>query len=121
MPAPDNTGLQVNVKTTGGTLINVYASDEADLSAKLEVIERVAPQVAAIEGVYHAASAVSSVAAPPSQQPQQGEGAPGAAPTCNHGARIWRQGVAKATGKPYKMWACPSQDRNAQCPPQWAN
>jgi hypothetical protein len=30
----------------------------------------------------------------------------------------YKTGVGK-TGKPYKMWACPSRDRGNQCPPEW--
>lgn len=38
--------------------------------------------------------------------------------TCAHGEMIFRSGISKA-GKPYKMFACPERDRNAQCPPVW--
>jgi hypothetical protein len=45
-------------------------------------------------------------------------GGTGAAPTCPHGVKEYKSGVGK-TGKPYKRWACPSQDRNNQCKPEW--
>ena len=45
----------------------------------------------------------------------------GAAPTCQHGNRVFKEGIAgpnaKNPGRPYKMWVCPSPDRNSQCKP----
>ena len=129
MPAPESTQLQVNLKTPMGTLINIYATDEADLSAKLEQVEKVAPQIAALEGVFTAASNAAGIAAPPSRQtpgnppsrpgndPSSGSTPPGAAPSCAHGPRIYRSGVSKA-GKPYKLWACTARG-SEQCDPQW--
>lgn len=124
MAAPESTNLQVNFKTRAGTLINVYATDEADLSAKLGSIESVAPQISALEGVLNAGSAAASITAPPSQQGSRPpfDSAPGggsASPSCVHGVRVFRKGVSKA-GKPYEAWFCPSTDRNAQCKPEWA-
>lgn len=124
MPAPDTTTLQVNFKTSRGTLINVYAADDGELSQKLEQIEAVAPQIAALEGVLNAASNAAGISAPPSQQtpgnPPSSPGNGGATPSCVHGQRIYREGVSKA-GKPYKMWACPNPDRNTQCKAEWVN
>lgn len=39
-------------------------------------------------------------------------------PECRHGDRVFKSGTSKA-GKPYKMWSCPSSDRNDQCDPVW--
>lgn len=130
MPASDNTGLQVNFKTPSGTLINLYATDSADLASKLEDIEGVASQIAALEGVLTAASRASGISAPPSHQsagnppsrpstpPSSAPAPSGAAPSCAHGPRQFKSGISKA-GKPYKLWACPSFDRNDQCSPEW--
>lgn len=55
----------------------------------------------------------------PSQASQTASQAPaGNAPHCAHGPRQWKEGVSKA-GNAYKMWSCPSRDRNDQCQPQW--
>ena len=127
MAAPDTTAFQVNIKSPGGTLLNIYATDAADLSQKLEELESHAAQIAAIEGVFGAVSHAAPIAAPPSQQvpgnapSSPGNGAPGAAPSCVHGPRIFREGVSKSTGKPYKMWACSNPDRNTQCKAEWVN
>lgn len=48
----------------------------------------------------------------------------GAQPSCSHGPMTWREGLSgpnsKNPGTPYKMWACPSPNRNDQCKPIWA-
>lgn len=42
-------------------------------------------------------------------------------PSCVHGPRVYREGTSKASGKPYKMWACPlRQGDPGKCDPQWA-
>lgn len=43
---------------------------------------------------------------------------PDEAPRCDHGSRLWKEGVGK-TGKPYSGWVCAEKDRNSQCPPIW--
>lgn len=50
--------------------------------------------------------------------PQFAQPAPDAAPACRHGQRLWKEGTSKA-GKPYRMWACPSSNRQDQCEPNW--
>ena len=64
--------------------------------------------------------------APQYAQPQQQGYAPpqqaapaGPGPSCVHGPRVFKSGTSKSSGKPYKMWACPSRDRNNQCDPEW--
>lgn len=56
----------------------------------------------------------------PVPAPAAPQGPPGVqAPTCPHGVREYKSGVSKQ-GKPYKMWACPETNRDAQCKPEWA-
>ncbi len=122
--------MQANFRTPSGGLLNAYARDGAHLSQLLGDLEELAPQIGALEGVLNAASSASGISAPPSAQPtgstfpRQAEApsnAPSsAAPSCVHGVRRFKEGISKA-GKPYKMWACPSSDRNAQCSPEWVN
>ena len=122
---PEGTAFQANFKTRSGALLNVYAEDVESFSQRLEDLEGTAAQIAAIEGVLGAVSAAAPVAAPPSQQPKP-QGTPvaqpaggGAAPTCEHGPRTYREGTSKA-GKPYKAWFCSNPDRYAQCKPEWS-
>ena len=128
--------LQVSYKTPTGDMINIRANTADELSVLLEGIGDYSTQIAAtkkkVEGAYtvlplstptsttgQAPSAgfnspASVNSAPPS--PVQGNGQ--AAPTCIHGARIFRQGVSKTTGKPYAFWACPTpQGTPDQCKP----
>ncbi|AWY03866.1 hypothetical protein SEA_NEDARYA_49 [Gordonia phage Nedarya] len=52
--------------------------------------------------------------------PQAAQEAPGGEERfCAHGKMTFRSGVAKGSGKPYKMFACPERDRSQQCDPQW--
>ena len=120
---PDGTKYQVNFRTRSQSLVNLYAETPEELSHQLEELEVMAPQIAALEGVFGAVSAAAPVSAPPSQQPKgtpvAQPGNAGAAPSCQHGPRVFREGVSKA-GKPYKAWFCSSQDRNDQCKPEWS-
>jgi hypothetical protein len=53
------------------------------------------------------------------QRPPQQSAPNGESKTCAHGEMTFRSGVSKSSGKPYKGFFCPSQDRNAQCSPQF--
>jgi len=43
---------------------------------------------------------------------------------CKHGPMNFKEGIAgpkaKNPGMPYKMWVCPSGNRNDECKPIWA-
>lgn len=54
-----------------------------------------------------------------SQRPPQQQAPNGETKTCQHGEMVFRSGVSKASGKPYKGFFCPSSDRNDQCKPQF--
>lgn len=53
-------------------------------------------------------------ARPPQQSAPSGE-----TKTCQHGEMVFKSGVSKSSGKPYKGFFCPSNDRNAQCKPEF--
>lgn len=38
---------------------------------------------------------------------------------CSHGLRVYKEGVAKATGKPWAMWSCTEKSKANQCEPIW--
>ncbi len=131
--------LQVSYKTPAGDMINVRAHTADELSVLLEGIGDYSAQVASVQrlivGAYNVAplgttgstagttplqssapiqQAAASVGAPPSAVTPAGT----ASPTCIHGARIFRQGVSKTSGKPYAFWACPTpQGTPDQCKP----
>lgn len=131
--------LQVSYKTPAGDMINVRANTADELSVLLEGVGDYSSQIASVQrlvvGAYNVAPlgtsgstqgttqlqssapiqrAAASVGAPPSAVTPAGT----ASPTCIHGARIFRQGVSKTTGKPYAFWACPTpQGTPDQCKP----
>ena len=128
----ENWKLQVSIKTPVGDLINIRANTADELSVLLEGISDFSTQIAAtqkmVSGAYNASplgttgSTVESQPAPTystAQTPAASAGAGGmSTPTCIHGARIFRSGTSKTTGKPYAFWACPTpQGTPDQCKP----
>ena len=133
--------LQVSMKSPNGDLINVRANSADELSVLLEGIGDYSTQIAAVSKKVAGAYTLSPLSMPNSttDTAQFGSSTPtpagnpfgGAAPqtpppasaqpttpTCVHGARIFRQGVSKTTGKPYAFWACPTpQGTPDQCKP----
>ena len=132
--------LQVSYKTQSGDMINIRANTADELSVLLEGIGDYSTQIASVHQKVVAqynlsplsttsstagttpqqfstptqAQAPSFTQAPPSPVNASGQ----ASPTCVHGARIFRQGVSKTTGKPYAFWACPTpQGTPDQCKP----
>jgi hypothetical protein len=124
MSAPADTAAQLNIKTPKGTLINLYATNVAELGELIEALEEQAAKIAGIESLFTAAGNVADagIVAPPSQQPAPQAAAPqapapGNVPLCEHGepCRVIPAGVSKATGKPYRSFAACARPREAQC------
>jgi len=127
----ENWKLQVSVKAPNGDLINVRANTADELSVLLEGISDYSTQIAAtskaIQGAFTVLPLSTGVSTPdttpsnsfaPTQAAPVSGGAGLSNPTCVHGARIFRQGVSKTTGKPYAFWACPTpQGTPDQCKP----
>ena len=42
-----------------------------------------------------------------------------AAPRCQHGSRIWREGVSAKTGNPWANYSCAEKVKTNQCNPIW--
>ena len=119
--------LQVSYKTASGDMINVRANSAEELSVNLEAVGDYATQIASVGKLIAGAYGVSPLSTPSSTtsqapaQPSNGAWAPPASatsgPTCQHGPRIHKSGVAKASGKPYSMWVCPLPQGPDQCKP----
>lgn len=120
--------LQVSYKTPTGDMINVRANTADELSVLLEGVGDYSTQIAATQqkivlsynlNPLSTSSSTASTAPMASSAPTPVSLTSGtAAPTCVHGARIFRQGVSKSTGKPYAFWACPTpQGTPDQCKP----
>ena len=136
--------LQVSIRTStnrDSDMINIRANTADELSVLLEGISDYSTQIAAVakkvQGAYTvlplstqnstADTTPSGFSTPtqagnpfggaPMQTPPPASGQP-TTPTCVHGARIFRQGTSKTTGKPYAFWACPTpQGTPDQCKP----
>lgn len=123
--AADNVTFQVNFKTPRGTLINLYATDEAHLSTLLEALPTQA--ILEEESLLTAASNAAPLTQPQQTTAPQQQGYQQAAPavrtsptgeSCFHGQYVWAEGISKKTGKPYKMWKCPQP--GTDCKPSFA-
>ena len=127
----ENWKLQVSVKSPNGDLINVRANTADELSVLLEGLADYSTQIAATSKAVSAAYTVLPLStgastqdttpapfSPVTQAPTASPTGGLSNPTCVHGARIFRQGVSKTTGKPYAFWACPTpQGTPDQCKP----
>ena len=123
----DDWKLQVSYKTPAGDLINIRANSADELSVNLEAVGDYATQIAAtqakIAGAFTALplSTPSSITSTGPVVASYPVSAPPASvtsgPTCAHGPRIHKSGIAKASGKPYSMWVCPLPQGPDQCKP----
>ena len=133
----ENYRLQISPKI-GDTLVNLraetteemqqllaWARDNAvHITNALDTIRGVSAVAQAMPGTQVVSSETVPQQAQRAAQAVQGtqryapnpSGPP--APTCQHGARVYKEGVNKKGGT-YKAWFCPSNDRNTQCPAQW--
>jgi len=122
--------LQVSYKTPSGDLINIRAKTAEELSVMLEGVSDYSTQIAAtgklIQCAYTTAPLGTTGSTAGTMQMPTSTTAPQSAPsataglstpTCIHGPRTHRSGVAKATGKPYAFWSCPLPQGPEQCKP----
>ncbi len=126
MAAPDSTKLQANFKLADGTLINVYATSQAELEAQLttlqDVTELIKSTSSALGSGGNAAYAAKAFNATPVVDTPPFNPAPastGADPQCKHGTMTLRSGV-NASGKAWKGWMCASPKGTPnQCDAVW--
>jgi hypothetical protein len=112
MAAPDSTKLQANFKLPDGTLINIYATSQAELEAQLTTVQDLAELIKstslALGGAGNVAYATQAFAAKPVVDTPPFNPAPastGADQQCKHGAMSLRSGV-NAQGKAWKGLMC---------------
>lgn len=112
--------FQINLKTPGGTLLNVRAWTEAELDVSIEALTARIVNIVALEQTVSALGALSNAGMNPQPVAQQAHYAAnepptytpamGSTPMCACGAgpmRMVPAGISKA-GKPYKsFFACP--------------
>jgi hypothetical protein len=137
MAAPDSTKLQANFKLPDGTLINIYATSQAELEAQLttvqdvaELIKSTALALGSAGNVAHAAKALNATPVVDTPPFNSAPATPGGAqdvrdkygnlwiynhpqaPECARGKMVLKHGTAQATGKPYKGWFDPAAGPN---------
>jgi hypothetical protein len=128
--------FQINLKTPGGTLLNLRAWTEQELDIYIDALQLRIPDIQALEQVVNAGGAANAaianlqsaglnpqpVAAPAAPAhnyaptPPAPAPAAGAAPNCDHGMpmRFVPAGISKA-GKPYKSFYACAQPRESAC------
>ena len=131
--------FQVNLKTPGGTLLNLRAWTEQELDIAIDALKLRAPDIKELEEVINASGQMNAAVnnlqaaglnpqfvappAPPAAPahnyaPTPPAPAPvtGATPNCDHGApmRFVPAGISKA-GKPYKSFYACAQPRESAC------
>jgi hypothetical protein len=117
--------FQLNIKTPGGTLINLRATTSFELDEQISAIVQRSTDIADLEqhlglvGTLSNAGLKPQPVAAPAHNYAPAAPAPaapaGAAPTCDHGLvmRLVPAGISKA-GKPYKaFYACPNPRETA--------
>lgn len=124
--------IQLNPKLPDGTLINIRGNAVNEVLEMLgalsansgdmaESIKLITAAGAAVNAAHPQPATVPTTApwTPPQGAAAPAASQPGAAPTCAHGPREFKQGVARS-GKAWKGWSC-TQPKGQDCPMQWIN
>jgi hypothetical protein len=128
--------FQINLKTPGGTLLNIRAWTEQELDIYIDALQLRIPDIQTLEQVVNSGGAANAaianlqsaglnpqpVAAPAAPAhnyaptPPAPAPAAGASPNCDHGMpmRFVPAGISKA-GKPYKSFYACAQPRESAC------
>lgn len=116
MAAPESTALQINYKLPDGTLVNVYATDQAHLEALLTSVSDLSTLILAT-GTQLGAN-TSSAGKVANMTVQLGAQEVSADKQCRHGAMVFKSGT-NAKGA-WKAWMCPAGQKDpSRCEPVW--
>ena len=116
MAASQDTALQINYKLPDGTLVNIYAKDQAHLETLLTAVADTATLITATA----AAIGANSTPAGNMAYAKKALGAEevSADKQCYHGAMQLKTGTS-ARG-PWKAWMCPApKGASDKCEPIW--
>jgi hypothetical protein len=117
----DGVKFQINVKTSQGSLVNLYfySYDEEEIKGALEVAANVTPEINAIETLYNAQGVLKqALGATPVEQSTTKSAPASGGKACKHGEMTFRSGTS-AKG-PWKGHFCPSPKGTPdQCEPQF--
>ena len=116
MAAPETTALQVNYKLADGTLVNVYATDQAHLETLLTSVSDLSTLITATAVQLGANQTPAGNIA--NMKVQLGAEEVSADKQCRHGAMQLKTGTS-AKG-PWKAWMCPApKGDTTKCEPIW--
>lgn len=116
MAANADTAIQINYKLPDGTLVNVYAKDQAHLETLLTAVGDTATLISATAALIGANTTPAANVA--NMKVQLGAEEVSSDKQCKHGPMKLRTG-AGAKG-PWKAWMCPSPKGTPdQCEPIW--
>lgn len=116
MAAGQETALQVNYKLSDGTLINVYAKDQAHLESLLTTLGDVSSLILATSSALGINNSPAANIA--NMQAQLGAVEVSANKQCKHGDMVPKSGTS-AKG-PWKAWMCNAPKGAAdKCDPIW--
>lgn len=117
MAASQDTALQINYKLPDGTLVNVYAKDQAHLETLLTSISDLATLITATAVQLGANNSPAGNIA--NMKVQLGAEEVSADRQCKHGAMVYKTGV-NASGKAWKGWMCNApRSASDKCEPIW--
>lgn len=118
-------GIQVNIKTKNGSLLNVRGDSGDEVSSRLEDLAKLSQQVHELENLFEAAAALQGAGMfrngnggqQNGQRPAQTQQAPQqSAPPGQQGKvcgecmspMVFKSGTSQKTGKEWKRWDCSS-------------
>ena len=119
MAAPESTKFQVNFKLTDGTLINVYATSQAELESQLTTIQDVATLIHGVSQSLGSSAPAAPVQSARSTASPALKVVEGSSPACKHGNMNFREGTG-AKG-PWRGWMCAApKGASDKCATIWA-
>jgi len=104
MAASESTKFQINYRLADGTLVNIYATNQAELEASLTSIADVSTLITSTGTALGAQSTAGAVAYAKKALGGTTVVPDGAAPDCKHGSMAFRSGVGQKG--PWKGWMC---------------
>lgn len=108
--------IVVHAKDLRDALDQVSGDNHEVLKKLMEQVAGAGKYFSALGGAKPVNSNANTSQRPNTAPPAGATQGPGPAPTCAHGEMVWRSGVSKQSGKPYKLWSC-TAPRDQQCKP----
>ena len=116
MAASESTALQINYKLPDGTLVNVYATDQAHLESLLTSVSDLSTLITATAAQLGANKTSAGNIA--NMTVQLGAQEVSSDKQCKHGAMVYKTGT-NAKGA-WKAWMCPAGQKDpSRCEPVW--